>query len=113
MSIQFRVRDIPINPIYGVGERSHMKIHKVIFTLSFLLLKLFLWRLKEKYVIRDFHPLVLFYLLGFVLTPIGILFGAYLLIYRIFVGTVAPTSALFAAFFAISGLPIPLFRHVV
>ena len=45
---QFRVRDIPINPIYGVGERSYMKIYKVIFTLSFLLFKLFLWRLKEE-----------------------------------------------------------------
>jgi glycosyltransferase involved in cell wall biosynthesis len=101
---QFRVRDIPINPIYGVGERSYMKIYRVIFTLSFLLLKLFFWRLKEKYVIRDFHPLVLFYLLGFFLTPVGIIFGGYLLIYRLFIGTVAPTSALFAAFFAISGL---------
>ncbi len=101
---QFRVRDIPINPVYGVGERSYMKIYKVIFTLSFLLVKLFFWRLKEKYVIRDFHPLVLFYLLGFLLTPIGIIFGGYLLFYRVFVGTVAPTSALFAAFFAISGL---------
>jgi glycosyltransferase involved in cell wall biosynthesis len=100
---RFRVRDIPINPIYGVGERSHMKIYKVIFTLSFLLMKLFIWRLKEKYIIRDFHPLVLFYLLGFLLTPIGVFFGAYLLIYRVLVGTVAATSALFAAFFAISG----------
>jgi len=101
---QFRVRDVPIHPIYGAGERSHMKIYKVIFTLSFLLFKLFWWRVKEKYVIRDFHPLVLFYLLGFFLTPIGIVFGGYLLIYRIFIGTVASTSALFAAFFAISGL---------
>jgi len=101
---QFRVRDIPINPIYGVGERSYMKIYKVIFTLSFLLFRLFYWRLKEKYIIRDFHPLVLFYLLGFFLTPIGIVFGGYLLIYRLFVGTVAATSALFAAFFTISGL---------
>ncbi len=101
---QFRVRDIPINPIYGVGEKSYMKIYKVIFTLSFLLFRLFFWRLKEKYIIRDFHPLVLFYLLGCLLTPIGVLFGGYLLIYRLFVGGVALTSALFAAFFAISGL---------
>ena len=101
---QFRVRDVPVNPIYGIGERSGIKIYKVVFTLSLLLLKLFLWRLKEKYVIRDFHPLVLFYLLGFVLTPIGVVFGCYLLIFRLFVGPVAATSALFAAFFAISGL---------
>jgi len=100
----FRVRDVSVNPIYGIGERSGIKISKVIFTLSFLLLKLFLWRLKEKYIIRDFHPLVLFYSLGFVLTPVGFVFGCYLLIYRLFVGPVAATSALFAAFFAISGL---------
>ena len=100
----FRVRDVSVNPVYGIGERSGIKIYKVVFTLSFLLLKLFLWRLKEKYVIRDFHPLVLFYLMGFVLTPIGLIFGCYLLIYRIFVGSVAATSALFAAFFTISGL---------
>jgi glycosyltransferase involved in cell wall biosynthesis len=100
----FRVRDVSVNPVYGIGERSGIKISRVIFTLSFLLLKLFLWRLKEKYIIRDFHPLVLFYLLGFVLTPIGFVFGCYLLIYRLFIGPAAATSALFAAFFAISGL---------
>lgn len=101
---QFRVRDVPVNPIYGIGEHSGIRIYRVVFTLSLLLLKLFLWRLKEKYVIRDFHPLVLFYLLGFILMPIGVVFGCYLLIFRLFVGTVAATSALFAAFFAISGL---------
>jgi len=100
----FRVRDVSVNPVYGIGERSGIKIYKVIFTISFLLAKLFLWRLKEKYIIRDFHPLVLFYLLGFVLTPVGIGFGFYLLILRIFFGSVAATSALFAAFFTISGL---------
>jgi glycosyltransferase involved in cell wall biosynthesis len=100
----FRVRDVPVNPVYGIGERSGIRIYKVVFTLSLLLLKLFLWRLKEKYIIRDFHPLVLFYLMGFVLTPIGFIFGCYLLIYRVFIGSVAATSALFAAFFAISGL---------
>jgi glycosyltransferase involved in cell wall biosynthesis len=100
----FRVRDVSVNPIYGIGERSGIKLYKIVFTLPALLLKLFLWRLKEKYIIRDFHPLVLFYLMGFVLTPIGVIFGCYLLIYRIFIGSVAATSALLAAFFTISGL---------
>jgi len=100
----FRVRDVSVNPIYGIGERSGIRISTVVFTLSLLLLKLFVWRLKEKYVIRDFHPLVLFYLLGFILTPIGVVFGCYLLIFRLLIGPVAATSALFAAFFAISGL---------
>jgi hypothetical protein len=42
--------------------------------------------------------------MGFVLTPIGVIFGCYLLISRILIGSVAATSALFAAFFTISGL---------
>jgi hypothetical protein len=35
-------------------------------------LKAFFWRLKEKYVIRDFHPLVFFYVLGIPLTLAGL-----------------------------------------
>jgi len=61
----FRVRDIPLKPVYNVGETSKLKIRKVVFTLSFLLVKLFFWRLKQKYIIRDFHPLIFFYYFGF------------------------------------------------
>jgi len=60
----FKVADVPVDPIYNVGEVSGIKIKKVIFTLSWLLFKRFFWRLKEKYIIRDFHPLVFFYGLG-------------------------------------------------
>jgi hypothetical protein len=61
-----QVQDVHINPVYNIGEKSEIKIHRVIFTISWLLLKKFFWRLKEKYVIRDFHPLVFYYFLGFV-----------------------------------------------
>lgn len=60
-----KVRDVPIEPVYNVGEKSGIKIRKVVFTISYLLLKKFLWRMKEKYIIRDFHPLIFFYLMGF------------------------------------------------
>jgi glycosyltransferase involved in cell wall biosynthesis len=61
----FRVVDVPIKPIYNIGEKSGIRLSKVLFTLPCLLLTRFLWRLKEKYVIRDFHHLVFFYVLGF------------------------------------------------
>jgi glycosyltransferase involved in cell wall biosynthesis len=61
----FKVRDVAIRPIYSVGEKSGIRIWKVIFSISWLLVKMFLWRLKEKYIIRDFHPLVFFYSFGF------------------------------------------------
>jgi glycosyltransferase involved in cell wall biosynthesis len=60
----FRVRDVPVSPVYNIGEKSGMKIGKVIFTITWLLIRLFFWRMKEKYVIRDFHPLIFFYSLG-------------------------------------------------
>src|SRR6056297_3836205 len=63
--LNLRVRDVPVSPVYNVGEKSGMKIGKVIFTITWLLIRLFFWRMKEKYVIRDFHPLVFFYFLGF------------------------------------------------
>ena len=59
-----RVIDVPIEPVYGIGEKSGIKIRKVIFTIGALLIRLFFWRLKEKYVIRNFHPLVFFYAFG-------------------------------------------------
>jgi len=61
-----KVRDVPIQPTYNVGEKSGIKIRKVMFTIPWLLFKLFFWRMKEKYIIRNFHPLVLFYFTGFI-----------------------------------------------
>lgn len=61
----FKVRDVPVKPVYNIGEKSGIKIRKVIFTIPKLLLRLFFHRMKEKYIIRNFHPLVFFYLLGF------------------------------------------------
>ncbi len=51
-----------------MGERSGIRIHAVAPRISWLLFKGFWWRMKEKYVIRDFHPLVFFYVLGALMT---------------------------------------------
>jgi len=99
-----RVRDVPVKPVYGIGERSDIRLWKVVPRLSWMLTKCFFWRLKEKYVIRDFHPLVFFYLLGLTLFPAGFVFGLYLFFYRIISGPVAATSVLFSVFLFVSGL---------
>ncbi len=67
-----RVRDYPSRPIYGVGERSGIRLRKVVPAISWLLVKGFFWRMREKYVIRDFHPLVFFYLLGILMSVLGL-----------------------------------------
>jgi hypothetical protein len=103
------VRDVPVTPVYNIGEKSGIKPLRMIPRLSWLLFKLFLWRMWEKYVIRDFHPLVFFYFFGMLLTPNGFLFGLYLFIRRVMFGPIQTTSALFAMFLFISGLQFLLF----
>jgi glycosyltransferase involved in cell wall biosynthesis len=105
----FRVADVPIRPVYHVGEQSKMKLWKVIPTMSWMIFRRFCWRMKEKYVIHDFHPLVLFYGLGFVTFWLGLLFGLYLFIHRCFIGRVEATSTLFSVFLFMTGLQLQLF----
>jgi glycosyltransferase involved in cell wall biosynthesis len=69
-----RVRDVPIRPVYNIGEKSGIKIGKVIFTISGILIRGFFHRMKEKYMIRDFHPMVLFYGFGAFLLLVSLLF---------------------------------------
>lgn len=104
-----RVVDVPVKPIYGIGEKSGIKPLRMIPRLAFLLLRLFTYRMIHKYVIRDFHPLVFFYTLGFLLLLPGLALGLYLLVYRVLEGPVAATSALFAVFLVVSGLQAVLF----
>lgn len=99
-----RVKDVPVRPVYNIGEKSGIRLSRVIPRISWLLVKCFLWRMKEKYMIRDFHPLVFFYLMGLALFPAGLISGLYLVYYRLFVGPVVATSALFAMFLFVSGL---------
>lgn len=69
------LKEIKIKPVYNIGEKSKMKVHKVIPRVSFLLLKLFFQRLWVKYLFRDFHPLFLLYNLAFMLSFISIPFA--------------------------------------
>jgi hypothetical protein len=62
------VKEVGIKPVYDVGEKSKMKLWKVIPRISKLLIKLFFIRLWKKYFFRDFHPLFLLYNLAFALT---------------------------------------------
>ena len=69
------LREVKIKPIYNVGEKSKMKVLKVIPRVSLLLLKLFFQRLWVKYLFRDFHPLFLLYNMAFILGAISIPFA--------------------------------------
>ena len=105
----FRVKDVPIRPVYGIGEKSGIKPLRMIPKLWWLLFKLFWHRMFQKYVIRDFHPLLFFYLAATILLPSGMLLGLYLVVERIIGQPVAETSALFSAFLSIMGLQFLFF----
>lgn len=79
-----RVKDVHVTPVYNIGERSDMKFTRIVFTIPFLLLRIFCWRLVQKYVIRDFHPLVFFYLSGILFSFGGTVFGLVMLVGDLF-----------------------------
>ena len=77
----FRVINVPHPARYG-REKSKIKYSTYILKVSWLLLRDFLWRLKMKYFILSFHPLIFFYLAGALFSFIGIFGGVYSLHYK-------------------------------
>jgi hypothetical protein len=73
-----RVADVAIPAVYG-DEESSIEYTTYIRRVSGMLLKNFLWRLKVKYLVLDFHPLALFYLFGVGTASIGVLGGTWAL----------------------------------
>jgi glycosyltransferase involved in cell wall biosynthesis len=104
-----RVRDFPSRPIYGVGERSGIRLRRVVPRISWLLAKGFFWRLWQKYVIRDFHPLVLFYMLGLALFGGGVVLGLVETGLRLAGNPIPFATIVLVALFVISGLQLLLF----
>jgi glycosyltransferase involved in cell wall biosynthesis len=104
-----RVRDVPSRPIYGHGERSGIKLWRVVPSIAWLLLKGFFWRLREKYVIRDFHPLVFFYVLGILLTVAGLVLGAVETVLRLRGNELTTPTMILVALLLISGSQFTLF----
>lgn len=58
---QFKVANTDVRPVYGRAQ-SNINLFHYIPQTSWLLIRLFLRRLWQRYVILDFHPLVLFYI---------------------------------------------------
>ena len=107
--VNARVRDLPSRPIYGVGERSGIRLRKVVPRISWLLFKGFWWRLREKYVIRDFHPLVFFYVLGALMTLVGLVLGLVEMVLRILGNEITTPTIVLVALLLISGTQFTLF----
>jgi glycosyltransferase involved in cell wall biosynthesis len=104
-----RVRDVPSRPIYGVGERSGIRLRRVVPSISLLLFKGFWWRLWQKYVIRDFHPLVFFYVLGVLMSIAGFALGVAEVVLRILGNDITAATIVLVALLLIFGSQFTLF----
>jgi glycosyltransferase involved in cell wall biosynthesis len=104
-----RVRDVPSRPVYGVGEQSGIRLYRVVPAISLLLFKGFWWRLWQKYVIRDFHPLVFFYVLGILMSLAGFSLGVAEVVLRILGNDITAATIVLVALLLIFGSQFSLF----
>lgn len=104
-----RVRDISIRPVYNVGEVSGIKLKKVLFTIPLILVGGFTRRMLQKYVIRDFHPLIFFYFLGLLFFLFTVILTIRAVIYLDIDGHLPPINTLAAMFSFMSSSLFTLF----
>ncbi|MPM73949.1 hypothetical protein SDC9_120934 [bioreactor metagenome] len=103
------VSEVRIKPVYHIGEQSKMKIRKVVRKVSWLLLKLFFYRLWKKYLFRDFHPLFLLYHLSFLLLLCAIPYAGKIIYYAVSGRTVGTLPVLAFLFLSVTGLQAMFF----
>jgi glycosyltransferase involved in cell wall biosynthesis len=78
-----KILDVVIPAKYG-KEKSKIRYSIYIFKVSWLLFKTFMWRLYMKYFVIEFHPIILFYICGFILSFLGMVGGVYSVYHKIF-----------------------------
>lgn len=108
----FKIIDIPRTAIYLPGEKqSQIKGFSYMMRVSPMLIRGFFWRLKFKYLYINFHPLVFFYYISFILLPVGLIYSTYLVVDKFAFGGIGVTSAraIFASLLIITGLLFLLF----
>lgn len=77
---RFKVADVEVRPVYD-REKSKIRLWKYIPKTSWILTKLFFRRMWQRYIVLDFHPLVLFYLTALFTTTCILIPGSIRFIY--------------------------------
>lgn len=103
-----RVTDVVIPARYG-NEKSSIKYRKYIFKVAPMLFNGFLWRLKTKYVLLSFHPLVFFYVASMALLPAGLIFDFWILVQKLMHNPVSPNYPLLGVFMTLMGIQLLFF----
>ncbi len=107
-TLGMRVEDVVMPARYG-REKSKIKYSRFIAKVAPMIFRGFLWRLKMKYIVQDFHPLVLFYTASMALLPAGVFFSIWILIQKLYHNPVSQNFPLLAVFITLMGLQFLLF----
>ena len=89
--LNFRVKDVAMPAYYG-GEESALRVNHVVVTFPFYLARGLWRRIWEKYVLRDFSPIAMFWLSGMPLMIFGGVVGALTWTHSLWVGRPATTG---------------------
>ncbi|MFH2010980.1 MAG: glycosyltransferase family 2 protein [bacterium] len=101
--LEQRVAEIPVNPRYRVGERSKMRVAWVILPILWLLTRVFLRRLVQRYVVSNGHPLVFAFGLSFLSLASMAGLSVYLLVRYLDTGWVMKAALIAASALLILG----------
>ncbi len=106
----FKVVDVPRRTIYLPGVRqSQIKGVRYAMKVSPMLLRNFFRRLMKRYLIGDFHPLIIMYFTGIGLIALGLLVGLYIVAAKLHGEPPTGATAILCALFLISGGQMFLF----
>ena len=93
----FRVKDVEIEPVYGRAVSS-IKLLNYIRSVSKLLVTLFAKRLFQKYLVREFHPLVFFYAFGAVNALVSAFLALRFILFYLSLGEAPQTTLILLSF---------------
>lgn len=103
-----RVTDVVIPARYG-NEKSSINYRKYVLKVAPMLFNGFLWRLKTKYVLLSFHPLVFFYVASMALLPAGLIFDFWIIVQKLMRNPVSPNYPLLGVFMTLMGVQLLFF----
>ncbi len=107
-TFEMRVMDVVMPARYG-RERSKIRYSRYIMKVAPMIFTRFLWRLKTKYMVLDFNPLVFFYAASMVLVPAGVLFSMWIFYHKWNRIPVSVNFPLLDVFILLMGLQFLLF----
>lgn len=99
----YKVMDKKVKPVYG-EEKSKIKLGNYIITVSKLLLSLFFSRIKKKYLLIDFNPLALFYIMALICLPLSFVLFIRMIVLFIVNLLMPSTTLLLFVFTALMGM---------